>query len=128
MKDYSELEGKLIDVTLEVMDGSGTVCLGYKKEKAYVAGVDYDIGITLVFPDDHDQPIMCLNGPASPQYRRSALSPRMARYYKTMFLSLVAGIRKGFVDVKKNDRLFWSLYGKKVPTPQVQPEDCSFGA
>ncbi len=48
--DYPELEGKIIDY--------------YESKKAYIVGVNYDIGITMVNAENHEEYLSCYRGPS----------------------------------------------------------------
>ena len=76
---YEELEGK----TIVWFENSG------KEYEGYVAGCDYDIGITIVDAEDKEHNLTCLNGPYSPN--KEGYDPE---WYDEFFLTTVDMIIK----------------------------------
>ena len=111
-RDYSYLEGKCIDFISDVG-------LTYK---AVVAGIDYNIGITILFAEDttwnlYDDDmniinteyciggideIYCLNGEYSPHGKDN--------FYKIKFASTIRQIKQGKFFFKKIDNINKSVF------------------
>ena len=57
--NYEELEENTV---VRVQEGIEKIC--------YVANIDYDVGISIVFGDDKEREAICLHGKSSPFYKR----------------------------------------------------------
>ena len=94
-RDYSELEGKIIDIE------------GIKScSKGKVIGCDPDIGITIVDLDDPNHYLVCLVGPSSPNH-----SGKYIEENRKMFDMMVEQIEHGSYDMIASRRTFDELTG-----------------
>ena len=63
-KSYEKLIGNIIDWSNPNWEAS-------KVFKVVVANIDFDLGISLVNPDDPKDTFTCLHGPSSPIYQKT---------------------------------------------------------
>lgn len=101
-KDYPELEGKNV-IVVRTNDTT---------KKGIVAGVNYDIGISIDFADNSGRHFLCLHGPSFDK-SRSNYTPAS---YKTEFYTCVAMIKKGIVDINILKKVELAKAGKSHDT------------
>ena len=94
--NYEELERRI----LEREYGSiVTIC--------YVAGCDYDIGISIVYDNNRKKEAMCIHGKSSPFYKQYCDDiVGYADNYDEAFKFVIESIRKGKLDSNKLDKIF----------------------
>ena len=114
-KSYEHLEGKIIDWRSPL----------YKEGKIFkvkVAGIDPDIGITLVNAEDPEDFFTCVNGPMSPQSRGKSASA--FANWEEEFNQRLEAIEAGLYDMEKlfGERLRDYFDGGDAPGPN----HCSF--
>lgn len=97
-RDYSKYVGESV-----------VYFLGGLSEEAEVAGMDYDIGLTLVSKDLPDRYMWCALGKMAPQWKEWSTGPKYKRkyhkLYRKWFRAAVKMIRKGEIDTAELMRL-----------------------
>lgn len=112
-KDYPELEGK------EILFKSNVDI------EAVVAGVNFDIGITIEQKDtSNSERCVCLHGPA---YKPGSVdSNYVSKSYKTEFYTAVAMIKKGVFKASMLKSVERLKAGENYDHPFGTVETCSF--
>ena len=114
-KSYEHLEGKIIDWRSPLYKGG-------KIFKVKVAGIDPDIGITLVNAEDPEDFFTCVNGPMSPQGK--ALPPHLYMVWEEKFARRAEAIEAGLYDVED----LYTADGRSLDYDGDSPDadSCSF--
>ena len=114
--DYSKLEGKKIEYFW-----------GDNIREGLVVGVDFNIGITIVDANNHDNFILCLAGPLSPT--REQFVTMTDKQYKNSFNYYIEAIKSGKLNMDEAT----DFYEKQVPLAKLtlwslgpDAEGCSF--
>jgi len=70
---------------------------GHKYE-GYIAGCDYDIGITIVNNEDKDNYLYCLKGPSA--YPELYKDDSVYQHYNEKFEEIIEMFKNGFFNIK----------------------------
>jgi hypothetical protein len=110
--DYSKFEGKVI----RFIDSYGT------EIEAFVVGIEYDIGITIIANKDRGRYLACLKGPSA----RPDLYIDDSDYleYDEFFENALFMIQDGFLDERVIDDIL--LKHGLEPQYQAGPDVCPF--
>lgn len=115
-KDYSHLEGKIIDWVNEESN---------EKYKVNVANIEYDIGITMVVAENYTRPsgskirkniteMTCINGPNSPH--------KTVENYDDLFKYCASAIEKGVYSCVESEKI---VFGNIIKNTGVMAS-CAF--
>jgi len=109
--DYSEFEGKVI----EFIDRFGN------KYDGYIAGCDYDIGITIIDNNDRNKYLYCFRGPSySPNFKYDD-------HHKESFENSIAMFEKGFFDRRIDLEIDRKYNKNQLPSGRAAgPDSCAF--
>jgi len=118
--DYAKLEGKSVRCFR-----SETGSYEGESYDGVVAGVDYDLGITIVGTENKEMMLMCIPGGSSPVKDR--FRPTTDEEYKTLFNMIVESIEKGELSYKEFENLYEATIKCKLGIgPVATLNDCSF--
>lgn len=108
--DYPELEGKEIVYIYKHINNRGIV-----------AGVNFDVGISIDSLDSPGEHLVCLHGPSFKGHTNY-----VSKSYKTEFFSTVAMIKKGHIDGAKIAKFELLKSGTNHDNPLGSVGVCSY--
>ena len=115
-RSYPELEGKeLVWVNPSYNEGVPV--------PAYVVGCDYYIGVTISETADPEEPLTCINGPLSPEYKNKPMTEVQLKEYNYKFALVLSFIKAGRYDVALKRKSM----GQPVYSVGSSMYQCAFG-
>ncbi len=122
MTKYEKLKGKVVVFSAyKLTEWNKKTC------KAEVAGLDPNVGATLVNPEDHSEYLLCVRGPSSPSWKRSekanpptkAEAQQRLQRYDGIMESLIRQIEVGVVCIEE-------ISGSRYVEDGASAETCAF--
>ena len=107
-----QYEGKII----RFIDSDG------REHEGYIAGCEYDIGVTIVDNNDRDKYLYCLSGPSA--IPKAYTEDSDYEYYNDNFEVLISMFKNGFYDDRTDEAVSDKYSTRSVPGASV--DSCAF--